>query len=234
MILSALSFKAFAVDFNSELSLPGFKEAGFKVQPLVAFKPESENSFHNNLVNFYKDSGEFAKRVFVVTDYPKALGKTEVNYAPPRSKIPETENLIPFETVVLSRYNGTDDTHLPKILTSWIETGFSSHAVVTLDGTIVYWVDPILCKGQMAGTWNKCSVEVLVATDVGQRLVDIQVGSLKSIVDFANAFVNAGKEKIQYMLSHGEARGSKSEGTIVDIDAVRETLVLSNTIVINK
>ncbi|MCX7344006.1 MAG: hypothetical protein NT128_07720 [Proteobacteria bacterium] len=226
MIISVFSCHGFAAD--SGVDLPGFKEAGFRVQSLAALK-ESGNPFHKSLVDFYKGSGAFADRVFVVADYPKAAGKTEANYAPLRPKATGTEILVPFDTVVLSRYNGTDDgAHLSRILTSWIATGFSSHAVVTLEGAVVYWVNPILCKGQMAGKWNNTSVEVLVATDAGHCLVGPQVYSIASIVGFANAFVNAEREPIRFMLSHGEARGSKEEGTIANLDDVRGGLKLSN------
>lgn len=220
MVLSILSYQGFAAD--SMVDLPGF--TGFRVQSLAALK-ESGNPFHRSLVDFYKDSGAFADCVFVVVDYPKAAGKTEANYAPLRPKATGTEILVPFDTVVLSRYNGTDGgAHLSKILTSWIATGFSSHAVVTLEGAVVYWVNPILCKGQMADV----SVEVLVGTDAGHCLAAPQVESLASIVGFANAFVNAGNEPIKYMLSHGEAHGSKEEGTIVNLDEVRKALGLTN------
>lgn len=217
--------------FTSSLGvdLPGFKEAGFRVRALTALGG-SEDTFHKSLVGFYASAGEFAKRVFVVDNHPLASGKSAANYAPPRPKVPSTENLVPFETLVLSRYMGTDDgAHLSKILTSWVGTGFSSHAVVTPDGTLVYWVNPILCKGQMAGKWNNTSVEIFVATDSGHCIAGPQVESIASIVGFANAFVNAKGEKIKYMLSHGEAQGSKEEGTIVNLDAVRGTLGLTNT-----
>ncbi len=226
IILSVFSFGGFAAD--SMVALPGFNEARFRVQPLVALS-ESENPFHRSLGEFYKASGDFVKRVFVVVDYPKASGKTEANYSPLRPKTTGTENLIPFETVVLSRYNGTDGgDHLSKILGSWIGAGFSSHAVVTLDGTLVYWVDPMQYKGQMAGKWNNISFEILVATDAGHCLVGPQLESIASLVGFANAFVNAGKKPIKCMLSHGEAQGSKEEGTIANLDDFIKSLSLSN------
>lgn len=226
MVLSVLSCHGFASD--SEVDLPGFKEAGFRIKSLVALK-ESENAFHKSLVDFYKSSGDLAKRVFVVVEYPFATGKSAANYAPLRPKVTGTENLVPFETVVLSRYNGTDGgAHLSRIFASWIKDGYSSNAIVTFDGTLVYWVNPILCKGQMAGKWNNVSVEVLVGTDAGHCLAAPQVESLASIVGFANVFVNAGKEPIKFMLSHGEALGSKEEGTIIKLDEVRKALGLTN------
>jgi hypothetical protein len=226
IILSVYFFKGFSAALDDDLA--AFREARFTIQPLGALE-ESENPFHRKLVEFYERSGDFAGRVFAVTDHAKAPGKTEVNYAPPRTKAGGTEDLTPLDTIVLSRYNGAvGSSNLAGILTSWIRTGFSSHAVVTGKGTIIYWVDPTQCKGQMAGKWNACSVEILVATDAGHCLAPSQFDSLASIVGFSNAFANAKKEQIRHMLSHGEACGSQTEGTISNLDEVRGNLGLTN------
>ncbi|RZI45909.1 hypothetical protein [Candidatus Finniella inopinata] len=214
-ILNIFSCEISASSSSSSADLKDFTAAGFTVQPLSALVSPSEDSFQGKLVKHYKS----AERVFVVTNYPKATGKTETNYAPLRAAG------TPFDTVVMSRLkeeaDGTSD--LPRILGSWIQTGFSSHAIVTLDGTIAWWVDPTRCKGQMAGPWNAHSVEVLVATDSGQNLADAQIRSLGSIVSFAQAV----GEEIKHLVSHGEARGSESEGTIVNLDKARQDLGLT-------
>lgn len=89
-------------------------------------------------------------------------------------------------------------------------------------------MDPTNYKAQMAGKWNACAFEVLAATNAEQCLVEKQVSPLATIVKFANAFANPKGEAISSMLSHGEARGSKTEGTIVNLDTIRESLGLTN------
>jgi hypothetical protein len=224
IILSVCFFEGFAAD-----ELDVIEKAGFTIKPLSELGA-SENPFHRNLVGLYESFEDFADRVFVVTDYAKAPGKTDAIYAPPRAKVEGTEDFIPLSTMVLSRYNGVDGgSNLAGILDSWIITGLSCHAVVTGKGTIIYWVDPTKCKGQMAGPkWNACSVEILVATDAKQGLVRDEFYSLGSIARFANTFANPEGEPIKHMLSHGEACGSQTEGTIANIDEFRRFLLLND------
>jgi hypothetical protein len=105
-------------------------------------------------------------------------------------------------------------------------------AVITYQKFLVVGLEVVFLhmryKGQMAGEWNNISFEILVATDAGHCLVGPQLESIASLVGFANAFVNAGKKPIKYMLSHGEAQGSKEEGTIANLDDFRKSLSLSN------
>jgi len=221
LIMSLCSFPGFAAEV--EEGLPGLIASGFKTKPLAELR-ESADDYHTKLVAFFPSQGEvIAGRVHVVTDYPKAPGKTEVNYAPARSTVAETKNLIPFDTLVLSRHKEADgSSDLSRILSErWIPMGLSSHFIVPADGTIICWVNPITCKGQMAGKWNAHSVEVLVSTDAGQCISPVQEESIASIIRFANTYANAGGETVTHILSHGEARGSEHQGTIVNIDEVR-------------
>lgn len=211
MVAGAFSSKVHAANIAE------FEQAGFTVAPASTFEG-------SRLATFYNGS-PLQDKVYVVTDYPKADGKTELNYAPPRNKIEGTEDFVPFENVILSRYRATEESSdLPRILGNWITSGLSSHAIVTLDGTTVYWIDFAQSKGQMGGKWNANSVEVLVATDAGQNIVSNQFEALRTIVAFANTH----GEPILHLLSHGEAQGSKEQGTVVNIDEVRTFLKLDN------
>ncbi len=210
----------------SETDQIAFFQAGFKVQSLSALENQYKSNFTQKLTDFYSDSEEY-KNISVIVEYPKAPSKTEANYAPPRSKIEGSEDLVPLDTIVMSRYKDlqgpSQTSELTAILNSWVEKGFSCHALLPAKGGIVFWVDPTLYKGQMAGEWNAHSLEVLTGTPSTQQLLPSQITSLSSVRDF----INGQGEKIKYLISHGEARGSKENGTITNIDEVRKELGLS-------
>lgn len=203
-----------------------FTTAGFKLLPLNEI-PVRTDFFEEKSVAALKGFFKEAANVAVVVSHPFADGKTIRNYAPPRSTyapprstVEVSDKLVPFDTTVMSRYaNG----QLSDILISWVNQGFSSHVILTANG-IVFWVDPFKCKGQMAGTWNQHSLEVLAETDVLQSLSAIQIDGLAALM----ALMKTHDESIVYLLSYGEARDCGTEGTIANIGEARRRLELYN------
>lgn len=215
---------------SSSDPFPEFTKAGFSIKPLKGLTAQEATEFTAELTKFCGGT-TIANNILVVTDYPKAASKTAVNYAPPRSIQDGTDKLVLFDTIVMSRYfdpllGGTSsgESQLPKILESWVATGFSCHVFLPTNGGIIFWVDPTKSKGQMAGPFNAHALEVLAGTEAPQALQAPQIDAL----GFLLAFSKARGEKIEFLLSHGEARGSEHEGTITNIGKARGLLGLKN------
>lgn len=200
-----------------------FSRANFIVQPLHKLEKESDNKLVGKISAFSGENTGFNdvhKNIYLVTDYEKAPSKTALNYGPPKTD--------EFDTVILSRYRddpqsvSSSPSQLYGVLEDWKAKGYSSHAILPTNGGLVLWIDPTESKGQMAGKWNKHSVEVLAGTGESQELLPHQISSLSFLIHF----MRSEKNDIQYCLTHSEAQGSGKEGKISNINEVRKELGL--------
>lgn len=219
----------------SQETQDAFQNAGFKIssitdQPTNSYKQDIENFIQSGLTAhaMHVDQTESSNPLvlkqtscYFVDDYQKAPGKTVLNYEPPRDQDRK------FDTVVISRYNDADQSdHLSAILALWTKMGFSCHAILPRDGSLIFWVDPTRNKGQMVGSFNRHSLEVLIGTDSEQIATDKQINSIK----FLQEYLNSKGDSIQSCLCHYEARGPENSGprgVIVNIDTVRTALGLN-------
>lgn len=221
--MTSMSFNASATLTREDQEI--FAQAGFTVKSIgeVTSTDILNTDLKDQLSSFLKTSEEFKDKtsdIYLVTNYTSASSKDFSNYAPPKED--------KFDSLVLSRYkderqeDGSKSSQLQGVLESWIAKGFSSHAVLPLDDGIVMWIDPLKYKGQMAAEWNRHSLEVLVGTHTSQEVSNSQISRLNFLMQFCNNF----DDNITHALSHSEARGSGYEGTIPNMDLVRNTLNL--------
>lgn len=220
MVLTLSTSQTFASLSPSDLET--FSTAGFTIKTLHETKSEvSQLSELVTKIQLFCDDNrvpeDTKQAIYLITDYPKAPQKTSLNYGPLKSK--------EFDTLIISRYKD-NNSELNGVLSEWISTGYSSHAILPSSGGIVFWIDPLISKGQMAGSFNNHSLEVLVGTEDSQNVLPHQLNSLSLMINFCNSNEN----KIKYCLSHSEGRGSGIEGVITNIDEVRSSLNLEKKI----
>jgi len=123
--------------------------------PIVPTSPAANDAQISGLPGgflFYKTSGATLGDYTQIINFAMAEGKTRKDYAPPRdpSKIVDT---LAFCTTA----EGT----LQETLTNWKNDGFSANFIVTEDGTLYQWTNPLTEKPQCFESHNNNVVAVL-------------------------------------------------------------------------
>jgi len=208
--------------------LNAIKAKGFQLSPDINDELSGQRCLYGcnekqSILDANQENGINASLLEFVINYPRSntvrgdeKDRNYNNYAPNR-----VEGLT-FDTLVLSRSGGFD------FLESWRKTGYSSHAFVSIEGQLIFYINPLKHKGQMAGSWNGRSLEVLVQTDEHHNINQQSIEALRFFKNWFNGIDHL--NQIAYCLSHGEARGSEEEGTIANINEVREFLELDRQV----